>query len=202
MSLIEKIILFPLPEYVQIFDDKSILIQKPFCICYQYNIEKGNGPYGFNTEKSERLVNSVFSNIKYWDKEKFKLTERKLKIDKGICFYNENECLIDLQKDVDSYLIMSKKNEYLKKMYGKVFNSERTPILLEIYDNCNFVKSDTINKLIERNCHFFIQQTYSPEAGISYILFDEYIQKKIEKIAREEQIEFKILDSLDQMNPW
>jgi len=62
--LMERVIRFPLPKYEDVFDSLENLKIKPYCVCYQHDVnENGYGPYGFHTEKSKRLLEDVFGKI-------------------------------------------------------------------------------------------------------------------------------------------
>ena len=106
--VIEKVIKFNIPEYMKIFDFQADLKCSPYCICYQYNVDKnGYGSYGFNTLKSNLFLKDMFQQSYTWDKFRFKANAVDNIYSRGINFYG----------DVDKIEFCSKILEILQNIF-------------------------------------------------------------------------------------
>lgn len=195
----EKIIKFPFPEYNECFDNK-VLLNKPYCLCYQYDIKDNSqyGPYGFETAKSQSLLQKVFSNVYFWNQDKQDLVEMPIDIRKqGIYLYGSMEIIEQTRKEILTYRLCKKKNEYLKKD-DPIGNM---PILLRIFDNHKY-NANGINQFIEDKINFFIVQFFTPEAGNSLVLFDDSVWEAIKNIALQEAVNTDEVQSINELKAW
>ena len=86
----EQLIRFPYPLYNDSVKSLETLIEKPYCLCYQFEVnENGYGPYGFDTEKSKELLKKLFEGLYFWHNGAF-IKNDNYNLRSGIYFYNEN----------------------------------------------------------------------------------------------------------------
>ena len=109
----EKLIVFPVPNWNRIIS--SELDSMAYCICYQYGIDSnGFGPYGFNTEKAEKIISTTFPNLMFLEKDNegfISLKDTKIVQQFGIYLYGNSVKLESLKIELKNYYIEKKKNE-------------------------------------------------------------------------------------------
>lgn len=196
----ERIIKFPLPKYKSCFSGEATLNKEPYCLCYQFNINKhdGYGPYGFETEKSQLILKRSLGEIYTWDVSKKNLIKLPVSnMKQGIYIYENSETIGLLNKEVLSYLI----NERKKSIgLGNIPMSSKPP-LLDIVDN-NQYRVSSLNQLIDRGIRFFIVSFFTPEAGNSLILFDDNLLDRIKENALQESVNVDEINSIDVLKAW
>lgn len=199
----ERLIKFPFPKHSKCFDDESVLINIPCCLCYQYNVGiNGCGPYGFNTTKAQSILKQSFRKLYFWDDNKKDCIEVKsLTLGSGLYFYDEELWVESEKKNMYSYLTIIKKNDFFKKRGRILQEVQNPPFLLEVYKDGLF-NVKVLNQLIITNIHFFIVHFFTPEAGSSLIFFDDCFIKKIECAARSESVDLIAKSSINKLYPW
>lgn len=199
----EKIIKFPLPQYNEIFNVKEELIKKPFCICYQYDInENGYGPYGFNTNKSLTLLKKTFESLHiYVDGKIQKMNDSIAAFKNAIYLYNSENAVELLSKEINNYSIMVKKKEIFRRNQKEDIKLPEKPIILDVIKNDLF-DVQILNQLLDKNINLFLTKYYAPEAGNSLVLFDDDIISIVQNISKELGVEYCEVTSINELKPW
>lgn len=198
----EKLIKFPISEWiVQSGRFKAYLPSTAYCICYQYNIESnGYGPYGFLTEKSERLLSFLFTNLIFFSKEGKTLDACSTLSRSGVYFYGNNNDRMN--KQLAEYRKMLLKNK-LRANKGLLEEaSPEKPILLNLYDNDGGIKVSVINSLIKEGYQFLFNCFFTPVSGESMIIFDYKIWNRAIEYCKNNGIDFQEVDSVDNLKEW
>jgi hypothetical protein len=196
----ERIIKFPFPKYKSCFDNEDLLQKSPFCLCYQYNLNKDHqyGPYGFDTEKAQLILRRSFLKLYFWDEVKRDILKTQVNIlRRGIYFYDNEDYIEQERKSISSYFIQKRKNEILRKNEP----IESIPFLLKVSNNNKF-SVNFLNQLINENINFFIVDYFTPEAGNSLIFFNNSILKRIMLLAKQESVNFDDVESIDNLKAW
>lgn len=199
----EKLIVFPVPNWNRIIS--SELDSIAYCICYQYGIDSnGFGPYGFNTEKAEKIISNTFPNLMFLEKgnEGFiSLKDTKIVQHFGIYLYGNSVKLESLKIELKNYYIEKKKNEikFKKSLVPKSLPTE--PLIMSLL-NKDQAQNDTIKKLVNSNIGLIFCHHYMPEAGLTLIMFERKILLELKKNATYYKVNFIELSSIDEMKAW
>lgn len=188
-----------MPEYLKIFDDVNRLNHLPYCFCYQYEInDLGFGCFGFNTKKSEQLINDIFNEITFWNPKE--LEEQPFSINKkGISFYKESSAA--LIKEVLKYKLDSKKNSFFQKSNKQIILELIYPRLFKIFDK-KVYSAEVVNELLIDNYHFLIHQFYTPQGGNCFLSFDLDLKTELRYWANKNDVLYEELDDINQLKPW
>ncbi|CAA0223465.1 hypothetical protein [Tenacibaculum maritimum] len=198
MNQAEKIFKYPIPNYIDYFDDSEGLSITPYAVSYQYSIDNnGIGPYGFNTIKAKKLTDILFSNIKLWNGTIFK---EGLQSMFGVSFYYDNSFIEEQEIELKKYFSLKKKN-LLFERFGKPTTPLNTPFIFDLIQEKKF-NSKKINKLLDINPNFFLNVKYSPEGGQTMLFFNEEIWSKIKEFCVENEINYSELNSIDNLKSW
>lgn len=200
----ERLIKFPVPDWNRVIS--SDLDSIAYCLCYQYDFGPNNfGPYGFNTDKSSKIIHDLFPNLFFYRKNAESDTSRLISTgtinSKGIYLYGDTEKINLLQIELDKYYLSKKKNEMRLK---KNLNPEplpSEPVLLGLEKKSEY-RSDSIRAVINSGCGLFIHHHYIPEAGDSIILFDCYLESSIKNTVLNYDVDFLEVDSIDTLKAW
>lgn len=199
----EKLIVFPVPNWNRIIS--SELDSIAYCICYQYGIDSnGFGPYGFNTEKAEKIISNTFPNLMFLEKDNegfISLKDTKIVQHFGIYLYGNSVKLESLKIELKNYYIEKKKNEikFKKSLVPKSLPTE--PLIMSLL-NKDQSQNDTIKKLVNSNIGLIFCHHYMPEAGLTLILFERKILLELKKNATYYKVNFIELSSIDEMKAW
>ena len=199
----EKLIIFPVPNWNRIIN--SDLDSMAYCICYQYNIDSnGFGPYGFNTEKAEKIISNTFPNLMFLEKDSkdfVSLKDTKIIQQFGIYLYGNSAKLESLKIELKNYYIEKKKNEIkFKKSLIPIFLPIE-PLIMSLV-NKDQTQSYTIKKLVNSNIGLIFCHHYMPEAGLTLIMFEKKILLELKKNATHNKVNFVELSSIDEMKAW
>jgi hypothetical protein len=204
MVIHERIIKFPVPEWNRVIS--SDLDSIAYCICYQYDFTiNNNGSYGFNTERSLKIIKGTFPDLFFYkrckDNVKELLTNAVGVKEKGVYFYGANEKIKALSMEIDRYYLAKKKNEIkLRKSLAPELLPPK-PLLLGLSNN-QVYESDVIRRVIGAGCGLFISHHYMPEAGDSLILFDQHIVSSLKNNALRYGVNFLEVNSIDDLKSW
>ena len=199
----EKLIVFPVPNWNRIIS--SELDSIAYCICYQYGIDSnGFGPYGFNTEKAEKIISNTFPNLMFLEKDNegfISLKDTKIVQQFGIYLYGNSVKLESLKIELKNYYIEKKKNEikFKKSLVPKSLPTE--PLIMSLL-NKDQAQNDTIKKLVNSNIGLIFCHHYMPEAGLTLIMFERKILLELKKNATYSKVNFVELSSIDEMKAW
>ena len=199
----EKLIVFPVPNWNRIIS--SELDSIAYCICYQYGIDSnGFGPYGFNTEKAEKIISTTFPNLMFLEKDNegfISLKDTKIVQQFGIYLYGNSVKLESLKIELKNYYIEKKKNEikFKKSLVPKSLPTE--PLIMSLL-NKDQAQNDTIKKLVNSNIGLIFCHHYMPEAGLTLIMFERKILLELKKNATYYKVNFVELSSIDEMKAW
>lgn len=199
----EKLIVFPVPNWNRIIS--SELDSIAYCICYQYGIDSnGFGPYGFNTEKAEKIISNTFPNLMFLEKDNegfISLKDTKIVQHFGIYLYGNSVKLESLKIELKNYYIEKKKNEikFKKSLVPKSLPTE--PLIMSLL-NKDQAQNDTIKKLVNSNIGLIFCHHYMPEAGLTLIMFERKILLELKKNATYYKVNFVELSSIDEMKAW
>lgn len=199
----EKLIVFPVPNWNRIIS--SELDSMAYCMCYQYGIDSnGFGPYGFNTEKAEKIISNTFPNLMFLEKDNegfISLKDTKIVQHFGIYLYGNSVKLESLKIELKNYYIEKKKNEikFKKSLVPKSLPTE--PLIMSLL-NKDQAQNDTIKKLVNSNIGLIFCHHYMPEAGLTLIMFERKILLELKKNATYYKVNFVELSSIDEIKAW
>ena len=199
----EKLIVFPVPNWNRIIS--SELDSMAYCICYQYGIDSnGYGPYGFNTEKAEKIISNTFPNLMFLEKDNegfISLKDTKIVQQFGIYLYGNSVKLELLKIELKNYYIEKKKNEIKFKKSMVPISLPTEPLIMSLL-NKDQAQNDTIKKLVNSNIGLIFCHNYMPEAGLTLIMFERKILLELKKNATYYKVNFVELISIDEMKAW
>ena len=199
----EKLIVFPVPNWNRIIS--SELDSMAYCICYQYGIDSnGFGPYGFNTEKAEKIISTTFPNLMFLEKDNegfISLKDTKIVQQFGIYLYGNSVKLESLKIELKNYYIEKKKNEIKFKKSMVPISLPTEPLIMSLL-NKDQAQNDTIKKLVNSNIGLIFCHHYMPEAGLTLIMFEKKILLELKKNATYYKVNFVELSSIDEMKAW
>lgn len=199
----EKLIVFPVPNWNRIIS--SELDSMAYCICYQYGIDSnGFGPYGFNTEKAEKIISTTFPNLMFLEKDNegfISLKDTKIVQQFGIYLYGNSVKLESLKIELKNYYIEKKKNEIKFKKSMVPISLPTEPLIMSLL-NKDQAQNDTIKKLVNSNIGLIFCHHYMPEAGLTLIMFERKILLELKKNATYYKVNFVELISIDEMKAW
>lgn len=199
----EKLIVFPVPNWNRIISSK--LDSMAYCICYQYGIDSnGFGPYGFNTEKAEKIISTTFPNLMFLEKDNegfISLKDTKTVQQFGIYLYGNSVKLESLKIELKNYYIEKKKNEIKFKKSMVPISLPTEPLIMSLL-NKDQAQNDTIKKLVNSNIGLIFCHHYMPEAGLTLIMFERKILLELKKNATYYKVNFVELSSIDEMKAW
>lgn len=199
----EKLIVFPVPNWNRIIS--SELDSIAYCICYQYGIDSnGYGPYGFNTEKAEKIISNTFPNLMFLEKDNegfISLKDTKIVQQFGIYLYGNSVKLESLKIELKNYYIEKKKNEIKFKKSMVPISLPTEPLIMSLL-NKDQAQNDTIKKLVNSNIGLIFCHNYMPEAGLTLIMFERKILLELKKNATYYKVNFVELISIDEMKAW
>lgn len=199
----EKLIVFPVPNWNRIISSK--LDSMAYCICYQYGIDSnGLGPYGFNTEKAEKIISNTFLNLMFLEKDNegfISLKDTKTVQQFGIYLYGNSVKLESLKIELKNYYIEKKKNEIKFKKSLVPISLPTEPLIMSLL-NKDQAQNDTIKKLVNSNIGLIFCHHYMPEAGLTLIMFERKILLELKKNATYYKVNFIELSSIDEMKAW
>lgn len=199
----EKLIVFPVPKWNRIISSK--LDSMAYCICYQYGIDSnGFGPYGFNTEKAEKIISNTFPNLMFLEKDNegfISLKDTKTVQQFGIYLYGNSVKLESLKIELKNYYIEKKKNEIKFKKSLVPISLPTEPLIMSLL-NKDQAQNDTIKKLVNSNIGLIFCHHYMPEAGLTLIMFERKILLELKKNATYYKVNFIELSSIDEMKAW
>ena len=199
----EKLIVFPVPNWNRIIS--SELDSMAYCICYQYGIDSnGFGPYGFNTEKAEKIISTTFPNLMFLEKDNegfISLKDTKIVQQFGIYLYGNSVKLESLKIELKNYYIEKKKNEIKFKKSMVPISLPTEPLIMSLL-NKDQTQNDTIKKLVNSNIGLIFCHHYMPEAGLTLIMFEKKILLELKKNATHNKVNFVELSSIDEMKAW
>lgn len=199
----EKLIVFPVPNWNRIIS--SELDSMAYCICYQYGIDSnGFGPYGFNTEKAEKIISTTFPNLMFLEKDNegfISLKDTKTVQQFGIYLYGNSVKLESLKIELKNYYIEKKKNEIKFKKSMVPISLPTEPLIMSLL-NKDQAQNDTIKKLVNSNIGLIFCHHYMPEAGLTLIMFERKILLELKKNATYYKVNFVELSSIDEMKAW
>lgn len=199
----EKLIVFPVPNWNRIIS--SELDSMAYCICYQYGIDSnGFGPYGFNTEKAEKIISTTFPNLMFLEKDNegfISLKDTKIVQQFGIYLYGNSVKLESLKIELKNYYIEKKKNEIKFKKSMVPISLPTEPLIMSLL-NKDQAQNDTIKKLVNSNIGLIFCHHYMPEAGLTLIMFERKILLELKKNATYYKVNFVELSSIDEMKAW
>ena len=199
----EKLIIFPIPNWNRIISSDLDLMA--YCICYQYNIDSnGFGPYGFNTEKAEKIISNTFPNLMFLEKDSegfVSLKDTKIIQQFGIYLYGNSAKLESLKIELKNYYIEKKKNEIKFKKSLIPISLPIEPLIMSLV-NKDQTQSYTIKKLVNSNIGLIFCHHYMPEAGLTLIMFEKKTLLELIKNATHYKVNFVELSSIDEMKAW
>ena len=199
----EKLIVFPVPNWNRIIS--SELDSMAYCICYQYGIDSnGFGPYGFNTEKAEKIISTTFPNLMFLEKDNegfISLKDTKTVQQFGIYLYGNSVKLESLKIELKNYYIEKKKNEIKFKKSMVPISLPTEPLIMSLL-NKDQTQNDTIKKLVNSNIGLIFCHHYMPEAGLTLIMFERKILLELKKNATYYKVNFVELSSIDEIKAW
>ncbi|OTP82482.1 hypothetical protein [Gilliamella apicola] len=199
----EKLIVFPVPNWNRIIS--SELDSMAYCICYQYGIDSnGFGPYGFNTEKAEKIISTTFPNLMFLEKDNegfISLKDTKIVQQFGIYLYGNSVKLESLKIELKNYYIEKKKNEIKFKKSMVPISLPTEPLIMSLL-NKHQTQNDTIKKLVNSNIGLIFCHHYMPEAGLTLIMFERKILLELKKNATYYKVNFVELSSIDEIKAW
>ena len=170
----EKLIIFPIPNWNRIIS--SDLDSMAYCVCYQYDIDSNDfGPYGFNTEKAEKIISNTFPNLMFLKKDNndfISLQNTEVIRQFGIYLYGNPAKLELLNIELKKYYIEKKKNEIKFKKSLISTSSPREPLVMSLLHS-DQTQSYTIRKLVNSNIGLILCHHYMPEAGLTLIMFEK-----------------------------
>lgn len=198
---IERVIKFPLPIWMaDNFIRAKELCTEPYCICYQRDVDNnGFGPYGFSTDKSQKIISGVFSNISHLDAERNSIKEQKnINID-GVYFYGERSNNLILEHN--KFHSFKAKNKMRTK---RGLSAEPLPAEPFLF---NFIKdgiydSNKLNYLIINGYNFFLSKFNTPQAGQTLCLFEPNVWHKIKLHCELNEVHTQEFNSPEQLNHW
>lgn len=199
----EKLIVFPVPNWNRIIS--SELDSMAYCICYQYGIDSnGFGPYGFNTEKAEKIISTTFPNLMFLEKDNegfISLKDTKIVQQVGIYLYGNSVKLESLKIELKNYYIEKKKNEIKFKKSMVPISLPTEPLIMSLL-NKDQTQNDAIKKLVNSNIGLIFCHHYMPEAGLTLIMFERKILLELKKNATYYKVNFVELSSIDEIKAW
>ncbi|EOH6334077.1 MULTISPECIES: hypothetical protein [Citrobacter] len=198
----ERLIKFPISEWmVQSGRFKTDLPSVAYCICYQYNIDSnGYGPYGFLTERSDRLLSILFTNLMFFSKEGKTLDACSTLSKNGVYFYGNNNDRMNKQLVEYRKVLLKNKLRTNKGLLEETCPEK--PILLNLYNDYGGIEVSVINSLIEEGYHFLFDCFFTPVAGKSIIVFDCNIWDRAIEYCKNNGIDFQEVDSVDNLKEW
>lgn len=193
----ERLIKIPVPDFNEVIDNE--ITSESFCLCYQFNIDdSGYGRYGFDTEKAKDLLKNLFPDLYCYD-DKIKTLVKKKSLDsQGLYFFENWE---KIKAELDGYKLTIKKNEILARKGMAIKNCNEKPRLFEVYENGK-LSSNVVDELISLDCGFFIVNNYMPQGGKCLIFIDSSHLDKIQLAAKNMDIKFDDLPSIDSLKAW
>ena len=198
----ERLIEFPVPEWVDIFNEVKDCGLNPICLCYQYDFdEKGFGPYGFITENAEKLLSTYFDGLSLFDSEKLEFKEKRGIGNSGLYFWGENENNKAVMDSLLKYRLWKRKNEFLSKKGGVTSSTAPSSILLNSFRK-HAISAIAIDQMVKGECDFFISHLFAPEAGQSIVMFGEKTISKFIKFAQSINIQTVKMNSYDNLKSW
>jgi hypothetical protein len=201
-NLKEKIIEFPLCSGDMF--DSPLNNEVGFCISYQYDMDLyGFGPYGFCTQKANKLLGEVFSSAVYWHVSRAEMVDVAFPLGAGLYFFN-NQKYVDELKVVLTDYEKAYKLWTLRSRYRKNEDVGAEPVKPSIFtvsDGSKF-SSAFLSELLQEKCRFFIVFSLTPYDGQTLALFDRDFSVRIRAAAHREGITYQVLDSADDLKPW
>lgn len=194
----ERILEFPLPEEWDIFEEKSIKDAR--CICYQYNVdENGYGPYGFSTDNAKLIIQEIFNDLFFFDKDKKSFKKASFINNNGFYVYGNN--VQKLERELLAFLLWEKKKSILEKKSIAAPDPPPYPAILNAYhqDKLSFNGMKNINSS-GNGC--FVSKFYMPEAGQTLIFTLDDVSDLARFSAKRKKIDYCVFDSIGSLKPW
>lgn len=198
----ERVIKFPLPDWNEPFISNGDL--EVCCFCYQHDFDQnGFGPYGFNTENGRKIINEVFNDDLYYlnklDVEK--VAKNQLLKRKGVYVYSRHAPVVDLYCIFENYKKNLLKNEIKKRKSLPLSPEPIKPAILKLMEGDRFYSED-IKEILSMGYGVFIINHYMPEAGDTFVFFDDALCLLFERYAMKLNVGFLVVDSINKLNPW
>ena len=198
-----KLIEYPLPNYLPVFDNLKLLDFTPYCISFQNRVDvNGFGRYGFDSEIGEKCISYIFGDIYFETENKLFKLKGAPKRNDVLYFYPTDDVIKSLIEQKIRYTQSIKKHELLLKQGEVLLDLPPEPLLSNLLSTNKLFRVDIINQLISQNISFFLQRFYSPEGGNTLILFDKKIREGIKEYCLVNDIFFDKKDSINELKAW
>lgn len=195
----ERVIIYPLLR-TDLFSNAEAA-SAALCICYQYEInEHGYGPYGFDTEKSKKLLSSVFDELFFLDVNKAAINSVDEIGDRGLYFFGNSPRLQVLREELRAYKVGKTKARLLRGS-GIDSPSIDEPKILSVM-SASEIDSEFLESLSKVSISFFIRSFFMPVGNDTLIVFDSEIVEKIKAHAFIEDVEVFEVDSVEKLACW
>ena len=200
----ERLIKFPLPSQSGLISQSDTTLA--FCVCYQHDFDsKGYGPYGFDTEKSKLIISDVFSSVYAFQKDNnnnfWSLCKATHFYKKTLYLYGNSEVISRLNDALENYKRVIAKNEIKARHSLPTEILPEKPLLLEVFKD-EVYQLETLIKLISLKCGVFIRNSFAPEAGEAFILFDNSVWGELKSKAINQKVEALEVLSINELKPW
>lgn len=174
------------------------------CVTYQYDIDAhGYGPYGFRTERINKILKESFPSLIYWDANQAKLVDADTPLVAGVYFSKSQEYVceaeLSLRNYEKAYKLWVLRSRYNKNRHDN--NAPPKPNLMKITTD-RIIPSACINYFIQQKCEFFIIYSLFPYGGQSLALFDKSLSLRLRLLAERELVPYRVVNSDDELKPW
>lgn len=197
MKLLNYIVRFPFPDWSELTDNDGKLIKKPICYCWLQMGEDKEVTYGFDNEIASDFLKTLFPKFLMVDESGVKECLFNKLPPGEICFYDDGERIEMLKKTFFEYFLNKKKNELLKKRGGRDENNVDINLMpLELNAG---VSSESINNCLKSNLPVLIMRFFTPEAGDTFVIFDEGLDSQIRKLAEKLGVKYEEYKDINEL---
>lgn len=202
MEVMEGVIKFAFPKDYNLFSSKEKIQVEPYCLCYQYDIVDGYGPYGFVTKRAEKILDSISEKYVFWDAS-LRRTSQKMVFSKS-CIGIPVEIFDELFSDYTAFSLWEKKRATLLRFKkNKQIISPPIPLLLDLLDDKKgTINVIAINQLLLRGYAPILCCFFAPQAGNTIVSFSPQIMTSIEDMVKIYGITYREFDKIGDLLPW
>ncbi|MCG8708049.1 hypothetical protein JHU04_001250 [Brenneria sp. 4F2] len=193
-----QIIKFPFPLWDNITNSDSLLICKPYCICFRSDFsESSEGDFGFKNEKACLFFNELLKRIILIKENNIELMKKNMPTESGLYLYDDDNIFKSLEKELLFYLKNKKKNELLLKR-GQEGEKIEMPLILNVHSTSGY-DIEIVNHAIENSYPFFLRCFYTPQAGESLVFFNDNFDAKIKKLSLSMDIDYMEVSTMNNI---
>ena len=202
MGVNESVIRFAFPKNCSLFSSLEKLETEPYCLCYQYDINKGYGPYGFHTKAAEVIIERIQETYIFWDAIQEKVSPRV--IFSKHCIGIHRDIFDELYADYTQYTLQAKKNFLLLRLNKKTQSiTSPKPLLLDLFDTANNVlNSDAVNLLLLQGYDLISNCFFTPQAGDVIVAFTPSTIRVVKDVSEKQNISYMEVSEIDDLPMW